>query len=366
MNFLKLKRLKILSIGLCLLSLMCPPTWAAKKASIAICAETGAVYHTHQADVKTYPASLTKMMTLYLAFKALREGKATLKTRFKVSAHAARQSPTKLGLKKGTTISMKDAILALITKSANDAAVVLAEGLGKSTEAHFAKLMTAQARKLGMKHTVFKNASGLPNKHQVTTARDMATLSRALYAHFPKEFKYFGTKKFSYKGKVYNNHNKLLASVKGVDGIKTGFINASGFNLAASMVRNNKRIIAVVMGGATAKARDKKMTKLLETTFSRIKGTTSPRLRYASIGDIIHSLGPSEARADALPQSIDDILGTFPPHPTIKRVSSPKPSNKVTRSKKNPQKSKVSAPKKRPQNKKKAPSRRSKSKSRKK
>ena len=229
---------KVISLCLLFSLLLIPEGWAAKSASIAICAETGEVHHEQNADTVTHPASLTKMMTLYLTFKAIKEKKLTPLQQLRVSHYATQQAPSKLGLKAGSTLTVREAILALITKSANDAAVVLAEALG-GTEGHFAQLMTSQGRKLGMTKTTFKNASGLPNKLQVTTARDMATLSRSLYKHFPDFYHLFKTQKFAHKGVVHGNHNKLLGKVKGVDGIKTGFINASGFNLAASMVRDN-------------------------------------------------------------------------------------------------------------------------------
>lgn len=282
---------------LCTISLA--PLWAVKSAAIVICAETGKIHHEQNADAITHPASLTKMMTLYLTFKALREGRLTFNQHLPVSKRATLASPSKLWLKAGSTITVRDAILALVTKSANDAAVVLAETLGNGSEPHFATKMTHQARHLGMSNTVFKNAHGLPNKAQVTTARDMATLSRCLYKHFPEYFKFFKEPKFVYKGQVHANHNHLLGRVPGVDGIKTGFINASGFNLAASMVRGQHRIIAVVMGGESVKARDNKMAKLLEATHSSLTGRAfSPRKKNpCSIGDLICTLSPSEVRA---------------------------------------------------------------------
>lgn len=285
------------------------------QSSIVICAETGAILHQSNADTKTYPASLTKMMTLYLTFKALKENRLKLFQKLPISQHASHQQPSKLGLKQGSTITVQEAILALVTKSANDAAVALAETLGGGSELHFAHLMTQQAVKLGMTQTVFKNASGLPHKGQTTTARDMATLSQSLYKHFPKEFKYFKEKHFAYKGQVHRNHNHLLGKVPGVDGIKTGFINASGFNLAASMVRNDRRIIAVVMGGSSIKSRDTKMKNLLEATFSNFKAlpVVQPQICYAStIGDLIHSLGPTQAHAASFPVSSKQSLQNLP------------------------------------------------------
>jgi D-alanyl-D-alanine carboxypeptidase len=271
---------------------------AVKSAAIVICAETGKIHHEQNADAITHPASLTKMMTLYLTFKAIRDGKLSFNQHLPVSKRATLVEPSKLWLKAGSTIVVRDAILALVTKSANDAAVVLAEALGGS-ESHFATKMTHQARHLGMANTVFKNAHGLPNKSQITTARDMAILSRCLYKHFPEYFKFFKEPKFVYKGQVHANHNHLLGRVPGVDGIKTGFIHASGFNLAASMVRGNHRIIAVVMGGESVKARDNKMAKLLEATHSNLTGKKYPSQKKnpCSIGDLICALSPSQARA---------------------------------------------------------------------
>jgi len=280
--------------------------WARQNSSIVICAETGKIHHQANADALIPPASLTKMMTLYLTFQALRDKRLHLDQMLPVSKHASRQSPCKLWLKPGSFISVRQAILGAVTKSANDATVVLAEALGRGSETQFATKMTRCAHQLGMKNTVFKNASGLPNKHQITTARDMATLSRALYKHFPEYFKVFKEQKFSYKGQVHANHNHLLGKVPGVDGIKTGFTCASGFNLAASMVRDNKRIIAVVLGGESIKARDKKMERLLETTHAQLsKGHNKYTSQYATLDDLIYNLGPSEANAAPLPKKIE-------------------------------------------------------------
>lgn len=250
-----------------------PSLWAVKKASIIICAETGKVLHENNADAVTPPASLTKMMTLYLTFKALREKRLTFEQKLPVSKRASLAAPCKLWLKPGAVITVRDAILGMVTKSANDASIAVAEELAKGSEPQFAALMTQQARRLGMSKTVFKNSHGLPEKQQsTTTARDMAILSQRLYKDFPEYFKFFKEPKFAYKGHVHQNHNRLLGKIPGLDGIKTGFINASGFNLAASVVRDNRRIIAVVMGGESAKARDKEMVKLLDTTYSNLRG----------------------------------------------------------------------------------------------
>ncbi len=243
------------------------PVRAATYSSIVLDAESGQIVSQYDADAVTYPASLTKMMTLYLTFEALEHKWLTLDQRFPVSAHAAAQEPTKLDLAVGTTVSVRDLILGLVTQSANDAAVVLAEGQGSGSEAIFAERMTRAARAMGMSNTTYHNASGLPNPFQRTTARDIATLARHLYLDFPREYAYFATEEFKYNGVTYSNHNHLMHSFAGMDGIKTGFIRASGFNLAASAVRNNRRLIGVVMGGASAHARVMKMATLLNSAF---------------------------------------------------------------------------------------------------
>jgi len=230
--------------------------------SIVVDANSGTVIQATEADSPRHPASLTKMMTLYLLFEQLEAGKIKLATEMSVSPHAAAQAPSKLGLTPGETISVESAIRAVVTKSANDVAVVIAETLGGSEEA-FAKMMTAKARALGMMHTVFRDASGLPNDEQVTTARDMALLGRALGDRFPQYYKYFSTRSFVFRGRLIRGHNHLLDSVDGVDGIKTGYINASGFNIVTSVHRGNRHLIAVVFGGHTAEARDARVRSLI-------------------------------------------------------------------------------------------------------
>lgn len=234
----------------------------AKYAGIVVDVKSGKTLYADNADNLRYPASLTKIMTLYMLFGELEAGRVSLNTRLKVSKRAAGQAPSKLALKAGSTIRVKDAISALVTKSANDVAVVIAEHIG-GTESKFAVKMTKKARRLGMKKTTFKNASGLPNKGQRTTARDMARLGMAIQDRYPKFYKYFSTRTFSYKGRKYRNHNRLLGSVKGVDGIKTGYIRASGFNLVTSVKRDGRHIVAVVMGGRTGKSRDAHMKNLI-------------------------------------------------------------------------------------------------------
>lgn len=242
---------------------------ARRYASVIIDADTGEVIYSRQANAHRIPASLVKMMTLYMTFEALASGQLKLDQNLRVSKTAAGRSPTKLGLKAGKTIKVKDAILGLITKSANDAATVLAEALS-GTEPKFARAMTIRGRKLGMKRTSFRNASGLPNRRQRSTAYDMAVLARALIQDFPQHYHYFATKKFRYGRKVYKNHNKLLTSYAGVDGIKTGYTRASGFNVAISAKRNNRRLIGVIIGGRTGRSRDQHTAKLLDDAFAKL------------------------------------------------------------------------------------------------
>ena len=252
---------------------------ARRYASIVIDAGTGEVLHARHPHRKAFPASLTKMMTLYMTFEALQSGRLKPNQKLKVSKRAAKMPPSKLRLKAGQAIAVEDAILALVTKSANDVAVVIAEALGGS-EVKFAKMMTKKARELGMSRTVFRNASGLPNSKQLSTASDMATLALALLRHFPAQYAYFSTRKFTYGGRKYNNHNKLLKNFKGTDGIKTGYTHASGYNLVASAVRGNRRLIGVVFGGRTGGSRDRHMRKLLSKGFAKVAKTRVPPLSH--------------------------------------------------------------------------------------
>lgn len=245
------------------------PQSVARYADIVIEADTGRILHATSAEQQRHPASLTKMMTLYLTFQALEAGRLALDQRLAVSANAAAQSPSKLGLRTGQTIRVQDAILALVTESANDAAMVLGEALGGSGE-RFGALMTRQARALGMKSTTFKNPSGLPDPDQITSARDMALLGHALIYHYPRYYAYFSETRFVYAGAVHRNHNHLMERYDGMDGIKTGYIRASGFNLVASAVRGQTRLIGVVFGGRSAVARDNHMAQLLDQAFAAV------------------------------------------------------------------------------------------------
>ena len=240
---------------------------ARRYASIVVDARTGAVLHADNPDRWVYPASLTKIMTLYMVFEALDRGELRLDQRLPVSAHAQSMPPSELGLRQGDTIRLRDAMMALVTKSANDAAVVIAEAIGGS-EAGFARLMTRRARELGLRATTFRNASGLPDSRQRTTARDMARLALRLQQDYPGHYATFATRRFTYAGTTYRNHNRLLKSYPGTDGIKTGYIRASGFNLAASVERDGRRLVGVVFGGRTSRTRNAHMIKLLDEAFA--------------------------------------------------------------------------------------------------
>lgn len=240
-----------------------------KYASIVIDAATGVVISERNPDKILHPASLTKMMTLYMTFEAIQQGTLRKTQRLTVSSNAAVQPPSKIGLEAGATIRVEDAILSLVTRSANDISVVLAEGIG-GNETRFTRMMTAKAKQLGMRNTHFVNPHGLHNPLQITTARDMAILSRALMRDFPMEYRYFSTNRFVYAGTTYRNHNRLLESYEGLDGIKTGYIAASGYNLAASAVRDGRRLIGVVFGGRTAASRNEHMAEILDAGFARL------------------------------------------------------------------------------------------------
>ena len=235
-----------------------------KYAGIVIDAKTGKVLYGEDPDGLRYPASLTKMMTLYLTFEALNAGRISLDSKVPVSANAAKEPPSKLGVRAGGSITVEQAILALVTRSANDMATALGEYLGGS-EDRFARMMTAKARALGMTRTTYRNANGLPNTAQMTTARDQARLGVALRQHFPQYYGYFNTRTFNFGKQVIGNHNRLVGTVKGVDGIKTGYTRAAGSNLATSAQLDGRSIVAVVLGGRSSAARDATMRKLVAT-----------------------------------------------------------------------------------------------------
>ena len=246
------------------------PAPAARYAAVVIDAETGAVLHGERSTARRYPASLTKMMTVYLLFERLRSGKYKLSTRMKVPRRATLQPPSRLGLKQGSTITVREAIRALVVKSANDVATTVAYFIAGS-ERKFAKVMNRKAQQLGMHRTSFRNASGLWHSKQWTTARDMARLARALIRNFPQYYDYFSLKRFKFRGRTYRSHNRLLRRYSGADGLKTGYISKSGFNLAFSAVRKGRRLITIVMGGRTARSRDRHVAKLTDRIFARLK-----------------------------------------------------------------------------------------------
>ena len=247
-------------------------SYSPQFASIIVDGNSGATLSSNNPDGIRHPASLTKIMTLYLLFERLDTGKMKLDTEMDVSERASEQAPTKLGLRPGQTIKVEDAIKGLVTRSANDAAVVIAEAIA-ADEDDFAKLMTRKARALGMTKTVYRNANGLPNDEQVTTARDQATLGRAIQDRFPRYYRYFATTTFNYRGQSIRNHNRLLGNVEGVDGIKTGYTRASGFNLVTSMRRGNRHLIGVVLGGRSGGSRDATMRNLLAENLERAATT---------------------------------------------------------------------------------------------
>jgi D-alanyl-D-alanine carboxypeptidase len=241
-----------------------------KYAAIVIDANSGEMLYDKRADSPRYPASVTKIMTLYLTFEALSEGRLKLTDRVPITSHAAAQAPTKLGLPVGDSVSVDEAIRAMTVKSANDIAVAMAERLGGS-ESRFAALMTLRGQELGMRNSRFVNASGLPDSRQISTARDLAILSRATMRDFPQYYSYFSIKGFEFRGRYVAGHNRLLTNMQGFDGLKTGYTNASGYNLAGSAVRDGRRLIAVVLGGSSTAWRDNNMEDLLTTGFDVLK-----------------------------------------------------------------------------------------------
>jgi D-alanyl-D-alanine carboxypeptidase len=295
-------------------------------ASIVIDANSGKTLHETSADGLRHPASLTKIMTLYLLFERLESGKMKLTTSMPVSEHAASQSPTKLGLRPGQSIAVEDAIGGLVTRSANDAAVVIAEAIGGS-EDDFAKMMTAKAHALGMSRTTYRNASGLPDDDQVTSARDQALLGRAIQERFPRYYRFFSTSSFTYRGETIRNHNHLLGRVEGVDGIKTGYTHASGFNLVTSVNRSNRHIVAVVLGGSSAGARDARMRELIEAHMDEAS-TRHTAMMVAEAAEPAEPRAPAHPAPAAAPPTRGFALATVssvpaPPPPAAAPIQGP-------------------------------------------
>ncbi|HEV2539362.1 MAG TPA: D-alanyl-D-alanine carboxypeptidase family protein [Frateuria sp.] len=278
----------------------------AGQAAIVVDATTGRVLGQVNADERNYPASLTKMMTLYLTFRELKAGRLTLEDRLPVSAWAANRAPSKLGLRVGQNITVEDCILAMVTKSANDAATVAAESIG-GNEKGFADMMNAQAALLGMSGTHFDNASGLPDPNNWSTARDLLTLGRALFQDFPQYAHYFSVKEFNFNGQLVRGHNHLMDRYPGMDGLKTGFTDASGFNLASTAMRDGHRLFAVVLGGKTAARRDQLMANLLDAGFEQSEadalaaaGEPAPGMAHR----VLAALSPiANAEADPTPSA---------------------------------------------------------------
>lgn len=279
------------------------------SSSFVIDADNGTVMESENADASRYPASLTKMMTLYLTFEALKQGTLKLDQTIPISEYAAEQPQTNINLNPGDRITVRDAILSIVVRSANDSAVALGEAIG-GNESDFAVKMTRKAIMLGMKNTVFYNASGLPNPLQHTTARDMATLGLALERNFPQYFPFFKTESFSFAGKTYVTHNHVMMRYAGVDGIKTGYIRASGYNLVTSVNRDGHRLVAVVMGGRTWRARDDKMVSLLDKSYTQLAELPGGRRVHLAASVENRKLSPFAAMPDEQGETGEGDLDT--------------------------------------------------------
>ena len=294
----------------------------------------GHVLNEVNADQLNHPASLTKMMTLYLAFEAVKQNRMKLEQPLPVSAWASNKSPTKLDLRPGQSVSLHDCILGMITKSANDAATVVGEAIG-GNEANFARIMTTKAHQLGMTSTVFRNASGLPDDAQVTSARDLVKLAQALYRDFPEYYPLFATREFYFRGVVVRGHNHLMERYPGMDGLKTGFTNASGFNLASSAVRGNIRLFGVVMGGQSSWARDELMATLLDDSFagrstSPIRVAQAAGVSARSARRLLASLSPiGSAEAATLQPAADSVVSSRYPSSLVKQVAAAAPARRA-------------------------------------
>jgi D-alanyl-D-alanine carboxypeptidase len=346
--------------ALCLLTFLAfAPVANAKPqfASITVDARTGSILFSDNPDGLRHPASLTKMMTLYVLFQDLKAGRINRNTKFRVSARAAAMAPSKLGLRPGMTITVDEAIKALVTKSANDVAATIAENLG-GTESNFAARMTRVARTIGMSRSSFHNASGLPNPDQYTTARDMATLGLRLMRDFPQYYPYFRITEFNFHGRTIRTHNRLVENYAGTDGIKTGYVAASGYNLVTSTKRGDKRLVGVVLGARSSATRGAYMMRMLESKFALAKGGATVAALAGSSKGVINpvvsatasasSQTPSQAEkaqlADAAASAADDqtsdedqadVASTTPATPKVIEASlapldgKKKPNNKL-------------------------------------
>lgn len=288
-----------------------------RSASLVVDANSGAVLHNKDADAPVYPASLTKMMTLYMTFELIEQGRLSYSSKIKMTEEGAAAAPSKLDLEPGEELTVLDAIKALVTKSANDVAIALAQHIG-GTEANFARLMTKKAADIGMTKTTFRNASGLPDPDQTTTARDMVTLGLRLQDDFPRHYRLFATRTFSFGGKTYRNHNSLLTRYSGTDGIKTGYTRASGFNLVSSVRRDGKHLVAAVFGGDTARERNARMQSLLNTAFAKASRTVTRRpALVAQAPQPQRAKAPARAAAIA-PRAPQLPAPASPPQPQIR------------------------------------------------
>ena len=305
----------------CMIGLSDSNQAGARYASVVIEAASGKVLHAVNADTRNFPASLTKIMTLYLTFEALDAGRLHLSRKLRVSRIAASRSPSKLGLRQGQLITVRDIIGTLVTKSANDAATVIAEALAGSERA-FARVMTRKAVELGMTKTMFRNASGLPHWRQRSTARDMAILARALVRELPNHYHFFSLQNYSYAGRNYRNHNKLLSRYDGADGIKTGYIRSSGYNLVASAERNGTRLITVVFGGKSPRWRDRHVTRLMNRGFAALRGTrkTVPK-RPSTAWPPLPKSKPYADEARGLSNLVDAFKRYAETHPAVTRAA---------------------------------------------
>src|SRR5712672_2063626 len=300
--------------------------------SIIVDGNSGATLSANNPDASRHPASLTKIMTLYLLFERLEAGKMKLDTEMDVSEHASEQAPTKLDLRPGQTIRVEDAIKGLVTRSANDAAVVIAEAIA-GDEGDFAKQMTRKARALGMLRTVYRNASGLPDDEYVTTARDQSTLGRAIQDRFPRHYRYFSTVAFNYRGHSIRHHNRLLGNVEGVDGIKTGYTRASGFNLVTSMRRGNRHLVGVVMGGRSGGSRDAAMRKLLaenleKAATKRTVAAITERNSSDANADVAEAAAASRPPQTVQVQGAVQVASAEPAAPLPERSTAPAPASR--------------------------------------
>lgn len=309
----------LIALSFCVAILSLSTTAQAGSAQLLLDARTGEVLASENPDELNHPASLTKMMSVYMVFDAIRAGKISWDSPVPFSKHAASRPPTKLFVKAGDSITVREAVLAMIIRSANDASAAIGEKLG-GTEENFAAMMTRKARSLGMMNTTFFNASGLPHPRQFTTARDMSTLGVALMRDFPREYEMFAMRSFKFRGKTISGHNNLMYRYKGMDGIKTGYTNASGFNLVSAVEHNGRRVVGVVMGGRTAASRDRIMERLIDANIKKastgsqllVSRSTGVQMDLARLGDAI-PVPASRQSALAAVQSMAGATGTQAP-----------------------------------------------------